>query len=102
MDDSNKDDGDETSVIAGRRNNTISGTCNWDHTADAGQAMFTTAYNASNGLVYFLITSATSGDQEFHGSGVCTQADVSFPDEGISSLSFSVAVNGALTEVAGT
>jgi len=102
LDTSNKDDGDETSLISGRRSNTVSGSANWDHTSNAGQLMFTTALNAANGTIYFLVTSTATGEPEFHGSGVVTQADLSFPDEGISTLAFSVAVNGALTEVSGT
>ena len=102
MDASNKDDGDKTSNVAARRSNTVSGTSNWDHTSNDGQLLFTTAINASDGTLYFLVTSTATGEPEFHGSGVVTQADLSFPDEGISTLAFSVAVNGALTEVVGT
>ena len=102
IDKSNKDDGDESTFVAGRRNSTISGSCFWDHTSDTGQDHFQDAFESSNGTIYFLCTSTTNNDVEFHGSGIVTQKNLSFPDEGISQLDFEIQVSGALTEVTGT
>jgi predicted secreted protein len=100
---SNKDDGDSSSFIAGRRNWTADVTAIYDHTSNAGQAIFTTAMNASNGTVYFLFSNGpASADQEFHGSAVITALNFGFPDEETSSVNVTLQGTGALTEVAGT
>lgn len=102
MDKSSKDDGDESTFVAGRRNNTVSFDGVWDHTEDAGYTLLSNAYEAGNGTIYFLVTSTTNGDTEFYGAGVITQLDVAFPDEDISTFTGSIQVSGALTEAAGT
>lgn len=99
---SSKDDGDESTFIGLRRNNTVSFDGVWDHTEDAGYTILSNAYEADNGLVYFLVTSTTNGDTEFYGSGILTQLDVAFPDEDISTFTGAIQVSGALTEAAGT
>jgi hypothetical protein len=48
---SSKDDGDDSSFIAGRRNWTADITAIFDHTSNAGQAIFTTAMNAADGTI---------------------------------------------------
>lgn len=99
---SSKDDGDNSSFISGRRNSTINGSAIYDHTGvDVGQAELVTARDAADGLIYFLITSATSGDQEYHGGGVLTNLSYGFDDEAVSTIDFSIQVTGALTEADG-
>ena len=102
MDKSNKDDGDESTFVAGRRNSTVSGTCYWDSTSDAGQDHFQDAFESAAGTIWFLATATATGEPEFHGSGIVTDKSLSFPDEGVAALSFTIQVSGALTEVAGT
>lgn len=99
---SSKDDGDESTFIGLRRNNTLSFDGVWDHTEDAGYTVLSDTYESDSGLVYFLATSTTTGDTEFHGSGILTQLDLSFPDEDISTYSAGIQVSGALTEATGT
>lgn len=102
IDVSTKDDGDESAFISGRRNQTVSISGIFDHTEDAGYTKLSDAYEASNGTVYFLVTSTNSGDTEWHGNGVITDLSTSFADESASSFTATIQVNGALTEVAGT
>ena len=102
MDKSNKDDGDDSTFVAGRRVVTVSGAVVYDHTIEAGQDLFSDAYESSAGLLWFLLTSVNSGDQEIHGNGIVTDWSVTFDDEGISTASFSVQGSGTLTEVTGT
>lgn len=101
IDKSSKDDGDESTFIAGRRNTTISGSAIFDHTSDAGQAMVTTAFEAADGTVYFLATTSTVGDQEFHGSGIVTSKTIAAQDESTTTIDFTIQVSGALTAVSG-
>lgn len=102
IDTSTKDDGDNSSFISGRRNETVSISGLFDHTEDAGYTKLSDAFEASNGTVYFLVTSTTSGDTEWHGSGVITDLSTSFADESASTFTATLQVTGALTEVAGT
>jgi len=102
IDVSTKDSGDDSTFIAGRRNQTVAVSGVFDHTEDSGYTKLSDAYEASNGTVYILLTSTNSGDTEWHGSGVITDLSVSFPDEGASSFSSTIQLSGAVTEVAGT
>ena len=102
LDKSSKDDGDNSTFIAGRRNQSVSVSGNFDHTEDAGYTVLSDAYEAANGTVYWLISSTTSGDTEWHGSGPITQLDLQFDDESISTFSCAIQASGAVTEVAGT
>jgi hypothetical protein len=95
---STKDDGDNSAFIAGRRSTTVSGSARFDHVVDTGQNLIYTQMVAESGTVYFLITDNTTTAEEFYGSGVLTQYDVSFPDDDASSLDFSIQVNGAITQ----
>ena len=102
IDVSTKDDGDDSAFIAGRRNQTVSMSGIFDHTEDAGYTKLSDAYEAANGTVYFLLTSATAGDTEWHGSGVITDLSLTFSDESPSTFSTTVQVSGSLTEVSGS
>jgi hypothetical protein len=102
IDKSSKADGDDSSFIAGRRNQTLSFDGLFDHTEDAGYTKLSDAYESAGGAVYFLATSTTTGDTEWHGNGVITQLDVAFPDEDVSTFTSAIQVSGALTEVVGT
>lgn len=99
---STKDDGDESTFISGRRNQTVTISGYFDHTEDAGYTKLSDAYEASNGTVYFLVTSTTSGDTEWYGSGVITDLSTNFADESTSTFTATIQVSGALTEAAGT
>lgn len=99
---SNKDDGRYTSWLPGRRIETVSGSCIFDHTSDAGQAHFATAFASAAGTIWWLITSTTSGDTEFYGSGILTNYSVSFNDEEPSTIEFEIQSSGASTQAAGT
>jgi len=99
---STKDDGDESTFIGGRRNSTINGTAYFDRTEDTGQAVLQAAFESATGIIYFLITTDTAGDEEFYGSGVLTSKNISFPDESIMQLDFSIQVSGALNQGAVT
>jgi hypothetical protein len=98
---STKDDGDNSAFIAGRRSTTLTGSARFDHVVDAGQTVLYTALTAEGGTVYFLVSDNTTTGEEFYGSGVLTQYDVSFPDDDASTLDFSVQINGAITQANG-
>ncbi len=102
IDTSTKDDGDGSSFIAGRKNESVSISGLFDHTEDAGYTKLSDAFEASNGTVYFLVTSTNTGDTEWYGSGVITDLSTSFADESASSFTASIQVNGTITEVVGT
>ena len=101
IDKSTKDDGDNSSFIGGRRRWTLSGDAIWDHTEDHGQAILETTIDSASGQIWFLVTSKTSGDEEFIGTGIITQKDLSWPDENVSSVSFSIQGTGALIQSTG-
>jgi hypothetical protein len=100
IDKSSKDDGDDSTFIAGRRNLTVSGSCIFDHTIDAGQGKLTTGFAAADGLVYFLVSTGVAAEEEYHGSGILTSQNRTFADESTSTLDFTIQVSGALTVVA--
>lgn len=102
IDVSTKDSGDDSTFISGRRNQTLSGSGIFDHTEDAGYTVLSNVYESASGLVYFLLTSTTNGDTEWHGSGILTDLSLTFADESPSTFSMSVQVSGTLTEVTGT
>ena len=102
IDTSTKDDGDNSSFISGRRNETVSISGLFDHTEDSGYTKLSDAFEAATGTVYFLVTSATTGDTEWHGSGVITDLSTSFADESASTFTATIQVSGAFTEVAGS
>ena len=102
IDVSTKDNGDDSAFIAGRRNQTVSMSGIFDHTEDAGYTKLSDAYEASNGTVYFLLTSTNSGDTEWYGSGVITDLSLTFSDESPSTFSTTIQVSGTLTEATGT
>lgn len=98
IDKSSKDDGDESTFIAGRRNHTISGTAFYDAAGDAGQEHFKSEFDAVDGLIYFCIANSVVGEKAWHGSGIVTTWTVTFPDEGVAQVDFEIQVSGALTE----
>ncbi len=102
IDVSTKDDGDNSTFISGRRNETVSISGIFDHTEDAGYTKLSDAFEASNGTVYFLVTSTNTGDTEWHGSGVITDLSTSFTDESASTFTATIQASGAVTEVTGT
>jgi hypothetical protein len=102
IDVSTKDDGDDSSFIAGRRNQTVSMSGIFDHTEDAGYTKLSDAYEAANGTVYFLLTSTNSGDTEWYGSGVITDLSLTFSDESPSTFSTTIQASGTVTEATGT
>jgi len=102
IDTSTKDDGDNSTYIGGRKNQTMTFDCIFDHTEDAGYTKLSDAYESESGLVFFLATSTTTGDTEWHGSGVITDLSPSFPDEDVSTFTASIQISGTLTEAVGT
>lgn len=102
IDISTKDDGDDSTFIAGRRNWTVSLSGNFDHTLDAGVTLLEDAWEATDGIVYFLLTSTNAGDREFHGQGKITQFDTQFDDESASTFSATIQGSGTLSSVDGT
>lgn len=102
IDVSTKDSGDNSTFISGRRNETVTMSGIFDHTEDAGYTKLSDAFEASDGTVYFLLTSTNTGDTEWHGSGVITDLSLTFSDEAASTFNAAVQVSGALTEATGT
>jgi hypothetical protein len=98
IDKSTKDDGDESSYLGGRRTRAIPFSCVYDHTEDAGQAIVVDAYESATGVVYLLISTGVAGDEAFHGNGVVTDASVAMNDQSTSTITFSVKMNGAVTQ----
>ena len=98
---SNKDDGAYSSWLAGRRVESVSGSAIFDHTADTGQAHFQTAYEASNGTIYWLITSTDTTQDEFYGEGVVTNYTFTFNDEEPSQIEFEIQSTGSSTHANG-
>jgi hypothetical protein len=98
LDKSNKDDGDESSFLGGRRTRTFSFSAIYDHAEDAGQAKVVDAYESATGVGYVLISTGVTGDTAFHGNGVVTSAKVSANDQAVSTIDFTVKMNGAVTE----
>lgn len=101
LDRSSKDSGDDRELVAGRRSQNVSGSGYFDHTEDAGYTVLSDAYEAADGKVWWLATSTTSGDTEWHGSGVISDLSSTLDDESISSFSFTIE-SESVTEVAGT
>lgn len=101
LDRSSKDSGDDRELVAGRRSQNVSGSGFFDHTEDAGYTALSDAYEADDGTIYWLATSTTSGDTEWHGSGILSDLSSTLDDEAISSFSFTVE-SESVTEVAGT
>jgi predicted secreted protein len=101
IDVSTKDSGDNSAFISGRRSTTLTGSALFDHVTDSGQTHLYTALAAENGTVYFLVSDNTTTAEEFYGSGVITQYDVSFPDDDASTLDFTIQVSGAITQANG-
>ena len=97
MDKSNKADGDNSTFVAGRRNNTVSFSGVFDHTIDSGYTVLETALASSDGNVWFLLTSATANDKEFYGKSVITDLSVTLDDEGVSTFTTTLQVDGVLT-----
>lgn len=102
IDTSTKDDGDDSSFIAGRRNVTLSAGGVFDHTEDGGFTILKTSLAAANGKVWFLVTSTATGDTEFYGSGIVTGLNLDFPDEDVSTFAADIQVTGALSAATGT
>ena len=99
---SNKDDGTNTSWLAGRKVETISGSFIFDHTEDSGQAKLQTVWESASRAIWFLVTTVTSGDEEFYGTGVLTGRSLSFNDQEPSTGEFEIRVSGGITQAAGT
>ena len=97
MDKSNKDDGDNSSFVGGRRNVTVSSGGVFDHTEDAGYTILETSFASSAGTVWFLASPISSGDKEFYGSGIVTDLSVTLDDESVSNFTTTIQVSGALT-----
>lgn len=102
IDVSTKDDGDNSSFIGGRRNQSFTADFVFDHTEDAGYTKLSDAYESASATVYWLITSTTTGDTEWHGSGLVTDLSLAFPDEDTSTYNLAVQASGAVTEATGT
>jgi hypothetical protein len=98
---STKDSGDNSDFVSGRRSSTLSGSALFDHVSDTGQAILYARLVVEAGTVWFLITDNSTLSEEFYGSGVLTQYDVSFPDDDASTLDFSIQVSGAITQAQG-
>ncbi len=99
---SNKDDGTNTSWMAGRKIETISGSFIFDHTEDAGQAVLQAVWESASRAIWWLITTVNSGDEEFYGTGVLTGRSFSFNDQEPSSGEFEIRVSGGITQASGT
>ena len=95
---SSKQDGDESTFIAGRRNRKFNFSARFDHTEDNGQAKVVDAYESATGVVYLLISTGVAGDLAFHGSGIVTGAPVTVNDGAVSEVSFTVQMSGVVTE----
>ena len=96
MDKSNKDDGDNSTFVGGRRNITISTGGVFDHTEDAGYTILETVFASSDGVVWFLVSPLNTGDKEFYGSGIITDLSITLDDESVSGFSTTFQVTGAL------
>lgn len=101
IDVSAKSDGDNSEFIAGRRSTTLTGSARFSHTVDSGQAKLYTALAAEAGEIWFLVSDNTTTGEEFHAKGILTQYDVAFPDDDSSTVSFTIQVTGAITQVNG-
>lgn len=99
---SSKTDGDNSSYTAGRRDWSVDVSCLFDKESDAGQLIFDTAWNATDSTVYFLITSNTSGDDEWWGSGLVTAYDNTLPDNAAAGMSATIQGTGSLSMQAAT
>jgi predicted secreted protein len=102
IDASTKDSGDDSTFIAGRRNQSFTADFVFDHSEDAGYTKLSDAYESASATVYWLITSTTTGDTEWTGSGIVTDLSLAFPDEDVSTYNLAVQASGAVTEATGT
>lgn len=107
IDASDKDSGADSEYEPGRRDATVEGTFNRDlaFENDAGQAHAITAYEAdtkANSKVWWLVTDNVVGNVQWYGEGFVSQADESFPDEGMAELSVTIQVSGSVTRQAVT
>lgn len=107
IDASDKDSGGDSEFKPGRRTRTVDGTFNWDEVFDndAGQKVLKDSVDAdteSDALLYFLITDNVTGNEQTYGQGYCSSFDRSFPDEGMTEISATIQVDGAVTTQAVT
>lgn len=104
IDASNKDSGEDSEFIAGRRTSEISSTFYADetHENDAGQAALEQALESKEGTLYWLITNNELGSVQYYGEAKPSQFDLSMPDEGMIAVECTLQVTGAVTREAVT
>ena len=97
IDTTTKDSASDYEFLPGIHDYTI--TCNWLHkigTAYTWEDIFTDLYGGT--VVNVKVSTNTSGDNYYHGSGYLTGANVSFPMEDKASGDITIKVTGGLTK----
>lgn len=95
-----KDAGAFGYALAGNKTATISGTFNREMTGDTGQDRVEDAALAtslSGQTIYFVKTTATSGDDGRHGSGVINNFSISSSDGEVAEGSFTMTLSSTYT-----
>ena len=97
IDISSKDEYPNRALLSGERNESLSLTCRYKHTQDAGQLVLMNQYYAAGGDVYFLVSTNVAGDYCFSGYGVITARPITVNHKAASDVSFTIEVSGVIT-----
>jgi len=98
IDISNKDSGENSEYLGGRRSTSFTATMRFKTAEDGGQGKFVAAFESATKELWFLFSSDVAGDEEYYGKAILTSYDVNLDDESAIEVSISANVTGALTQ----